>query len=149
MAPRVIAIDGPAGSGKSTVSRAVADRLGLEYLDTGAMYRGVAFAVLERGIDPEDTDAVAEAARLVALEVTGSVCVVDGVDAGQTDLPLYMRMISSIGPSIGFDHGSAVSDRYQAPYAFTGTLHEVVIQISPDRFGDVRDVTARAEMNRQ
>ena len=81
MVPRVIAIDGPAGSGKSTVSRAVADRLGLEYLDTGAMYRGVAFAVLERGIDPGDTDAVAEVARLVALEVTGSVCVVDGVDA--------------------------------------------------------------------
>ena len=45
MVLRVIAIDGPAGSGKSTVSRAVADRLGLEYLDTGAMYRGVAFAV--------------------------------------------------------------------------------------------------------
>ncbi|MEE3205513.1 MAG: (d)CMP kinase, partial [Actinomycetota bacterium] len=54
MVPRVIAIDGPAGSGKSTVSRAVADRLGLEYLDTGAMYRGVAFAALERGIDPGD-----------------------------------------------------------------------------------------------
>ena len=45
MVPRVIAIDGPAGSGKSTVSRAVADRLGLAYLETGAMYRGVAFAV--------------------------------------------------------------------------------------------------------
>ena len=81
MVPRVIAIDGPAGSGKSTVSRAVADRLGLEYLDTGAMYRGVAFAALERGIDPGDTNAVAELARLIPLEVTGSVCVVDGVDA--------------------------------------------------------------------
>ncbi|MEC9057314.1 MAG: (d)CMP kinase [Actinomycetota bacterium] len=81
MLPRVIAIDGPAGSGKSTVSRAVADRLGLEYLDTGAMYRGVAFAALERGIDPGDTNAVAELARLIPLEVTGSVCVVDGVDA--------------------------------------------------------------------
>ncbi len=81
MVPRVIAIDGPAGSGKSTVSRAVADRLGLEYLDTGAMYRGVAFAALERGIDPGDTNAVAELARLLPLEVTGSVCVVDGVDA--------------------------------------------------------------------
>ena len=81
MVPRVIAIDGPAGSGKSTVSRAVADRLGLEYLDTGAMYRGVAFAALERGIDPGDTTAVAELARLIPLEVTGSVCVVDGVDA--------------------------------------------------------------------
>jgi arylsulfatase len=90
-------------------------------------------------------------ARLRRLDkwAGSATVVVDGVDAGQTDLPLYMRMISSIGPSIGFDHGSAVSDRYRAPYAFTGTLHEVVIQVSPDRFGDVRDVTARAEMNRQ
>ncbi|HLT16460.1 MAG TPA: (d)CMP kinase, partial [Acidimicrobiales bacterium] len=49
---RVIAIDGPAGSGKSTVARALAERLGLEYLDTGAMYRSVTFACLRRGVDP-------------------------------------------------------------------------------------------------
>jgi cytidylate kinase len=53
---RVIAIDGPAGSGKSTVAKAVADRLGLKYLDTGAMYRSVAFAVLRAGGDPANTD---------------------------------------------------------------------------------------------
>ena len=55
----VIAIDGPAGSGKSSVSRAVASRLGLAYLDTGAMYRAATWVVLDRGIDPVDTDAVA------------------------------------------------------------------------------------------
>lgn len=79
--PRVIAIDGPAGSGKSTVARAVADRLELEYLDTGAMYRGVAHAVLQRGIDPTDRTAVAEVARAVSLDVTRSCCLVDGEDA--------------------------------------------------------------------
>ena len=79
--PRVIAIDGPAGSGKSTVARAVADRLELEYLDTGAMYRGVAHAVLQRGIDPTDRTAVAEVARSVSLDVTRSCCLVDGEDA--------------------------------------------------------------------
>ncbi len=63
VAHRVIAIDGPAGSGKSTVARAVADRLGLEYLDTGAMYRGVAFAVLQRGVEPAEVAAVADLAR--------------------------------------------------------------------------------------
>ena len=47
---KVIAIDGPAGSGKSTVARRLADRLGLEYLDTGAMYRAVTFAVLRRNL---------------------------------------------------------------------------------------------------
>ena len=55
----VIAVDGPAGSGKSSVSRAVASRLGLAYLDTGAMYRAATWVVLDRGIDPDDTDAVA------------------------------------------------------------------------------------------
>lgn len=77
---RVIAIDGPAGSGKSTVARAVAARLRLDYLDTGAMYRAVAFAALERGVDPSDASAVAELARQVDIEVGESV-VVDGVDA--------------------------------------------------------------------
>ena len=59
MGLRVIAIDGPAGSGKSTVARAVAERLGLEYLDTGAMYRSVAFAALRGDVDPADAEAVA------------------------------------------------------------------------------------------
>lgn len=77
---RVIAIDGPAGSGKSTVARAVATRLHLDYLDTGAMYRSVAFAALEKGIDPADADAVAELAAEIELDV-GERVTVDGVDA--------------------------------------------------------------------
>lgn len=52
---RVIAIDGPAGSGKSSVSREVARRLGTKYLDTGAMYRALTWAVLQRGVDPHDS----------------------------------------------------------------------------------------------
>jgi cytidylate kinase len=78
---RVIAIDGPAGSGKSTVGRAVAERLGLSYLDTGAMYRSVAFAVLLRDIDPADEAAVASLAPLLEIDVTDGVVTVDGVDA--------------------------------------------------------------------
>ena len=77
---RVVAIDGPAGSGKSTVARAVAARLGLAYLDTGAMYRAVAFAALRRGIDPEDAETVARLAEQVDIEV-GDTVTVDGVDA--------------------------------------------------------------------
>lgn len=78
---RVIAIDGPAGSGKSTVGRLLAERLGLTYLDTGAMYRGVAFAAMRRGVDPADTEPVAELARNVELDVSDGVVTVDGVDA--------------------------------------------------------------------
>jgi len=55
----IVAIDGPAGSGKSSVSRAVAKHLSLNYLDTGAMYRALTWAVLEAGVDPDDPAAVA------------------------------------------------------------------------------------------
>lgn len=64
-----IAIDGPAGSGKSTVSKELASRLGIGYLDTGAMYRALTWYVLERGIDLEDTDAVAAAADEMVLRL--------------------------------------------------------------------------------
>lgn len=75
----VVAIDGPAGSGKSTVARALATRLGVEYLDTGAMYRSVAFAALREGVDPSDADAVAALARSLSIEV-GERVRVDGLD---------------------------------------------------------------------
>ena len=78
---RVIAIDGPAGSGKSTVARALAAHLGLRYLDTGAMYRAVAFAVLRSGGDPEDAAATAATARRVDLDIGLDAVIVDGVDA--------------------------------------------------------------------
>ncbi len=78
---RVIAIDGPAGAGKSTIARALAERLGLQYLDTGAMYRAVTFAALRRGIPLDDFDAVARLAETVDLQVGDRGVVVDGVDA--------------------------------------------------------------------
>ena len=78
---RVIAIDGPAGAGKSTVARALAARLGLGYLDTGAMYRAVTFAVLRHRIDPDDAEHVGRVAEGLQLEVTEETVTVDGVDA--------------------------------------------------------------------
>jgi cytidylate kinase len=78
---RVIAIDGPAGSGKSTVAKELARRLGLEYLDTGAMYRAVAFAALSRGVEPDDDERVADIARSAEIEVDDRGVRIDGVDA--------------------------------------------------------------------
>jgi cytidylate kinase len=75
----LIAIDGPAGSGKSTVARAVAARLGLPYLDTGAMYRSVAWAAVHNGTDLADPDAVGDLARRIDITV-GKRVTVDGVD---------------------------------------------------------------------
>jgi CMP/dCMP kinase len=77
---RVIAIDGPAGSGKSTVARALAQRLGLKYLDTGAMYRAVTYAAIRQGVDPDDGPRVARLAQDIDLRVDDAV-VVDGTDA--------------------------------------------------------------------
>ena len=65
----VVAIDGPAGSGKSTVARAVAEALGFPTLDTGAMYRALTWAVLDAGIDPADAPAVIAVAERLDLDV--------------------------------------------------------------------------------
>jgi len=77
----VIAIDGPAGAGKSTVARALADRLGLEYLDTGAMYRAITFAALAKDVSVYDIDAVAALSPHVEMTVEPGSVTVDGVDA--------------------------------------------------------------------
>src|SRR5258706_2426316 len=99
---RVIAIDGPAGSGKSTVSRRLAERLGLSYLDTGAMYRAVAFAALRRNIDPDDDDKVAGLTRDLTLEVTLENVVVDGVDASvEIRGPEVTRAVSIVAANPG------------------------------------------------
>jgi cytidylate kinase len=80
----VVAVDGPSGSGKSSVSREVAARLGLRYLDTGAMYRALTWSVLAQGVDPADQPAVARLARELPLEIgTGTestLLTVDGQD---------------------------------------------------------------------
>ncbi len=76
----VIAIDGPAGAGKSTVARALAERLGFTYLDSGAMYRCVALAALERGADASDPEAMGELAGKLAIGLDGERVQLDGRD---------------------------------------------------------------------
>jgi arylsulfatase len=94
----------------------------------------------------------------VAVERSGArdgraQILIDGKPCGDAALPLLMTVISSVGPSVGFDHGSAVSPRYTAPYAFTGTLDRIEIDADPE--GKHRDpagiavATARAEGARQ
>ena len=75
-----IAIDGPAGAGKSTVARAVAEALGFTYIDTGAMYRALALHALERGVDLEDPDAVERVAGDIVLSLEGGTVTIDGRD---------------------------------------------------------------------
>jgi arylsulfatase A-like enzyme len=74
---------------------------------------------------------------------------VNGTLAGQADLDMFMRMMSSVGPSVAYDHGSAVSQRYAAPFPFEGKLHEVEIQLLSRQDAESRDAEAAAEMSRQ
>jgi CMP/dCMP kinase len=76
----VVAIDGPAGTGKSSVSKGLAQALGARYLDTGAMYRIVTLAVLRAGVDPDDAGAVAGIASGVPLSVDGERYFLAGED---------------------------------------------------------------------
>ncbi len=76
----LIAIDGPAGAGKSTVARGLADALDFTYLDSGAMYRSVALGALRAGADPDDAEAVGAIARAIEIALVGPVVLLDGED---------------------------------------------------------------------
>ncbi|MBM6676816.1 (d)CMP kinase [Olsenella uli] len=97
----IVAIDGPSGSGKSSVAREIARRCGLTYLDTGAMYRSVALACLRRGVDPDDADAVARVAREARIELAteqdGQRVTLDGADVtAEIRTPEVERAVSPV-----------------------------------------------------
>jgi CMP/dCMP kinase len=93
----VIAIDGPAGAGKSTVARRLAARLGFRYLDTGAMYRALTWLALERGIGLEDERALADLARAHEVTVVGDRVVVAGRDVTNEIRTVEIdRVVSSV-----------------------------------------------------
>jgi cytidylate kinase len=76
----IVAIDGPAGAGKSTVARSVAQRLGFLYIDTGAMYRAVALWALRAGVPLDDTHRLEQLARQARIELTGEQVLLNGED---------------------------------------------------------------------
>ncbi len=77
---RVVTIDGPAGAGKSTVARRLADRLGWRLLDTGAMYRAVALAAVRAGVDLESDEALAALVETLTVELPEGQVLLDGAD---------------------------------------------------------------------
>lgn len=88
--PLVVAIDGPSGSGKSSTSRGVAERLSLDYLDTGAMYRAMTWAMLRRGVDVDDPGAIAAAADDVRI-AAGTDPLDPTIHADGTDVGVAIR----------------------------------------------------------
>src|SRR5690606_7827861 len=104
--------------------------------------------VSDREVPPGDAELVVRVRRDSAP--TGRAAVeIDGEPAGDVEIPLFMRVLSSSAASVGTDHGSAVSPRYTAPFTFTGRLHELVIQVSPERRPDLAEAAARTENARQ
>ncbi|MGB0119343.1 MAG: (d)CMP kinase [Solirubrobacterales bacterium] len=79
----VIAIDGPAGAGKSSVARGLAEALGFTYLDSGAMYRCVAYTCLDWGADPEQSGEATSTAESIEISFEGDEVLIDGVDVSE------------------------------------------------------------------
>jgi len=79
----IIAIDGPAGAGKSTVSRKVASKLGLNFLDTGALYRALAYVLDKNGIPPVPGDKLNEELKKLEVKLSGDMVIVNGIDVSK------------------------------------------------------------------
>ena len=93
----IIAIDGPAGAGKSTVARLLAERLGFRYLDTGAMYRALTWLALERGVDLDDEEALAGLAREHEVSIEGDRVAIAGRDVSTEIRTVAIdRVVSSV-----------------------------------------------------
>ena len=93
----IVAIDGPAGAGKSTVARRLADRLGFRYLDTGAMYRALTWLAVERGVDLEDADALAALARENEVAIEADRVTIGGHDVTREIRTVEIdRIVSSV-----------------------------------------------------
>ena len=136
-APLTIAIDGPSGSGKSSVSKAVARRLGVGYLDTGAMYRALTWWCLERGLDLTDTDAVAAAARDLPLEI-GTDPDAPTVSVGGTDVGEAIRT-TRVSTAV-----SAVATNLEVRAALQQLQRDLMARIAEQTGGVVaegRDIT--------
>lgn len=109
----VIAVDGPAGSGKSSVCRGVAARLGLRYLDTGAMYRAMTWAMLDAGVDVDDPAAVAAAADGVVI-VSGTDPTAPTIHVGTVDVEGPIRGDTVTGAVSAVSAVPAVRERLVA-----------------------------------
>jgi cytidylate kinase len=170
----VIAIDGPAGSGKSTVAKRLAAALDLDYLDTGAMYRSVAFAALARGIGPDgESERIAELARVSQIDVrSDGTVLVDGIDVTiQIRGPEVTRAVSAVAaiPEVRAElvsrqrewarrrNGGVLEGRDIGSVVFPDARLKVYLNASPDvraarRAGEVTDLdydTVAADLARR
>lgn len=122
----IVAIDGPSGSGKSSIAHAIADRYHLTFLDTGAMYRSVAAECLRQGVDPEDAAGVAEVARDITIEFGTS-------EAGQT--------VMANGRDVTAEIRTPEVELAVSPVSATPAVREVMVALQR-KVGERGDVVA-------
>lgn len=164
----IITIDGPAAAGKSTVARAVAERLGIRYLDTGAMYRALAWKALREGVSPGNPDGLVRLLQGTRIDVDGPRVWVDGrevtdeirserisqaasrvsVHAGVRTLMVEMQRRIGRRNSIvteGRDQGSVVFPGADYKFFLTASLEERARRRQRDTGGPIEEIRARME----
>jgi cytidylate kinase len=150
-APVIVAIDGPSGVGKSTVARAVASRLGVPYLDTGAMYRAIGLRIREAGIDAADAGAVSQAAAAANIELRREAdgrftVLLDGNDPGErlrsqevsdvtsriSAYPAIRARMVALQRACASAHGGVVEGRDIGTKVFPDTPHKFFLEARSD-----------------
>jgi len=153
----IITIDGPAGSGKSTVARALARRLAFRFIDTGAMYRTVALAGIRRAVDWQQPDQLAELAAKIEIRVDGPRTLLDGEDVSEkirgsevtaatrhaADNPLIREHLVRLQREVAGDDNVVTEGRDQGTVAFPHAQYKFFVTASPEerarrRLGDLQ-----------
>jgi len=141
----IVTLDGPAGAGKSTAARAVAKRLGWHYLDTGAMYRAVAWAALDRGIDLTASKQVADLAGAIAITFDAGRVLVDGRDVSEAirtkeitdatrhvaDAPAVREVMTALQRRVAENADVITEGRDQGTVVFPNAALKIFLTASP------------------
>lgn len=142
----IVTIDGPAGAGKSSVAKRLADRLAFQFLDTGAMYRAAAWAALHRGLGEQDSDRIAELVESLQIEPSGERILVNQVDVSDdirtlevaqsthltADNPRVRERMVQLQRSFAATRDTVTEGRDQGTVAFPHAECKIFLTASPE-----------------
>jgi len=142
----IVAIDGPAGAGKSSIARRLAERLGFQFLDTGAMYRAVALAALRQGLGPDDRDRIAQLAESLTIDMRHERTFLNGEDVSaairtsEVSAGVYLaadnvavrRRLVELQRQIANDRDTVTEGRDQGTVAFPQAECKIFLTASPE-----------------